>query len=601
MKRPSFFLTLFVGNLLLVAVVMGTAAVLAHRSLTHLHVEARATSQMEFTRLGRSTIERLWSDDAAELIRRCGTLFEAVPYRVTLLAADGTERWDNRTDAGGDAPQHYPDGEFRDMMRRTLGGGAYESVRPEPGRAAPVRVVALPIRRDGDPAAPVVGVIRTAGPAVDVAARAQWRGGAVACAVAGTVVVALVPALVLSWLWYLPLRQTARSAGRLASGELDRPVRISGPDELARLAVALNDMRANLSRQIATIDSQRESLQTVVSNLREAVVAVDENGRIVQLNAAAGRLFGASPAASAGCPIQDCVRVPEVVDAVTAALAEGRAVDTQLSGRIGDRHRVVDVHAIRVRPADADGPAALVVVRDITDLATLASVKAEFAANASHELRTPVATLRAAVDALGAIEPDDAGQREKIRGMLDRNTRRLEDMIRDLLDLHAIESARRDVAPEPVDAASVVRQVAEHFADALKRKGIRWEAVVAPGAEIVQADRAMLEVILRNLVDNAIKFTPAGGTVECTVTRRGDGVAVSVSDTGCGIPPELQERVFERFFQVEPSRSDTGEGRGTGLGLAIVKHAAERMGAEVALVSEGGVGTTVTLVFPDES
>ncbi|MFW6154815.1 MAG: ATP-binding protein [Planctomycetota bacterium] len=599
MRRPSFFLMLFAGNFLLVAAVMGTAALLSYHSLNRLHGDARETYQMQLTRLGQAAVERLWSDDASEVVPRCKALFGGTPYRVTIMASNGDVLWDDRPEGLGVEPGHTArtSPEMAEALNDPFNGRLYQAVRPDPETATPRRFVAGPIRPHEDPSGPVVGVIRTAMPAEDTAVEGRWLWWALV----GTVVVTLAPALLISRLWYIPLRQATRAARRIASGNLDHPVRIGGPDELAQLAVALNDMRTSLTRQIGMIDSQRESLQTVVSNLREAVVAVDDQGRIVQLNVAAGRLFGASPAASVGCPLQECVRVPEVVDAVTEVLAEQRQqVDTQLSGQIGGRHRVVDVHAIRVRPADGDGLAALVVVRDITDLATLASVKAEFAANASHELRTPVATIRAAVDALVGLEPDDAEQLKKIRTMLDRNTRRLEDMIRDLLDLHSIESAKRDAALEPVDAASMVRGIAEHFSDALKRKGIRWDATVAPDAGVVLADRTMLQLILRNLVDNAVKFSPAGGVVECAVNRRGDGVVVSVSDTGSGIEPALQERVFERFYQVEPSRTDTGEGRGTGLGLAIAKHAAERMGAEISLISDPGVGTTVTVFFPDD-
>ncbi|NLF33173.1 MAG: PAS domain-containing protein, partial [Planctomycetes bacterium] len=570
MRRPRFLLTLLMGNVLLVAAVMGGAVVLSSRSLARIHRRTLQTRQVELTGLGRSAVEQFWSDDPAEMIPRCDALFAGAPYRVTLMASDGNVLWDNRVGAG-QVERRFQASPSPEMVE-ALNGRRVEAVRADPSAAAPLRFVAEPIRLDGDPAGRVAGVIRTALPAADAAAEGRWLRGAVAWAAGGTVAVALAPALLLAWLWYLPLRRTAVTARRLASGDLDRPVPVGGPEELARLAMALNEMRSSLSAQIALIDAQRRGLQTVVSHLREAVVAVDDEGRIVQLNAAAGRLFGASPAAGVGRPLQECVRVPEVVDAVAEALRTARQVDTQAAGEIAGRHRVVDVHAIRVRPAGGEGIAALVVVRDITELAALAAVKAEFAANASHELRTPVATLRAAVDALGAAGPGDVEQVRTITAMLDRHTRRLEDMIRDLLDLHSIESARRGVVAEPVDAEALVGRIAEHFAAALDRKGIRWAAAVAPDAPAVRADRTMLQMILRNLVDNAIKFTPAGGSVECTVSRQGRGVAVSVSDTGCGIPADLHERVFERFFQVEPSRTDTGEGRGTGLGLAIVKH-----------------------------
>ena len=241
------------------------------------------------------------------------------------------------------------------------------------------------------------------------------------------------------------------------------------------------------------------------------------------------------------------------------------------------------------------------MVRDITLQVQIAKVKSEFVANASHEMRTPLATIRAAVDSLGSLGPlgpDSQEEFTKIRDMLDRHTTRLEEMTHDLLSLHTIETAKQPLRLEDVEAGSLVRWAQEQFSPRAADKGVALEVSAEPPSAVFTSDQMLLRLILQNLLDNAIKFTPPGGHVTCRLDVGEELLRLSVSDTGCGIPPALHERVFERFFQVEPARSGSGKARGTGLGLAIVKHATERLGGAVSLKSQPGQGTGVEVRLP---
>jgi signal transduction histidine kinase len=182
--------------------------------------------------------------------------------------------------------------------------------------------------------------------------------------------------------------------------------------------------------------------------------------------------------------------------------------------------------------------------------------------------------------------------------MLGRHVKRLEDLTLDLLDLHAVESAKRELVREAVRLDSLEEWLRRQFAAAAAGKGVALEFDVPAPADTVTTDRRLIELVLQNLVDNAVKFTPAGGRVTCAMVREGECVRLSVADTGAGIPREDQPRVFERFFQSDTARSGDALARGTGLGLAIVKHACERLGAKVSLESELGKGTTVTVLVP---
>ena len=181
-------------------------------------------------------------------------------------------------------------------------------------------------------------------------------------------------------------------------------------------------------------------------------------------------------------------------------------------------------------------------------------------------------------------------------GVIDRQIRRLEALTLDLLELHRIESAKRPPSPEPISSASLAEWLRAEFTRRASEKDLAL-SVTAPD-DTFTSDRQLLELILQNLMDNAIKFTPSGGRVACAIERQGATVRLRVSDTGCGIPREDRTRVFERFYQADASRTHSDEVRGTGLGLAIVKHACERLGATVSLESELGRGTPVTVLVP---
>ncbi len=239
------------------------------------------------------------------------------------------------------------------------------------------------------------------------------------------------------------------------------------------------------------------------------------------------------------------------------------------------------------------------MIRDVTDLVDAAAMKAQFVANASHELRTPLATIRAAVDSLTSADPADRQELLKLTGILDRHVARLEDMTQDLLDLHRVEAVQFPLQLADATAGDLGRWVQSQFAAAAGDKGVHLAVTTPQPDRSVRTDRKLLEMILRNLLDNAVKFTPAGGRVNCAFEPAAGGLRVIVSDTGCGIRPQDLPHVFERFYQGDAARSGDTKVRGTGLGLAIVKHAAERLGAKVELSSQLGQGTQATIVIPN--
>jgi two-component system phosphate regulon sensor histidine kinase PhoR len=245
----------------------------------------------------------------------------------------------------------------------------------------------------------------------------------------------------------------------------------------------------------------------------------------------------------------------------------------------------------------------ILALTDITEIARTIQMKTDFVANASHELRTPLSAVRAAVETLLNIDTDeDAESARRFLRVIDRHSARLEALVADLLALSRLESASRETKPAAIDVRRFCGELSERWADRVNEKRLHWDCAIPSDLHEMTADEDLVRMVLDNLIDNAIKFTDPGGKVAVAFSRERDTVAVEVADNGCGIPPQDQERVFERFYQVAQARSQAegsqAEGRGTGLGLAIVRHAVASMGGTVSLTSELASGTHVTVRIP---
>jgi len=610
MKRYSFFARLFVGNLVIVVVAVVVAAAVSYRSANAQHQRISNAYQDNLCLLAAHHLEDLWPLPQQEVDRLCKDFLRgngeaaagptdehAAPARLTIIARDGRVLGDSR---GNPARMENHRTDDRPEILAALSGRHGSHLRRSETLGTRFRYVAQPIRHNGD----VVGIARIATPVLAILeSRAVLREGILWGSLVAVAAFALI-GLLINWLWYAPLKSITRTSRQIASGDLSQRATVRGSSELAELASALNAMRDSLAQQIETISAQHANLEQVVANLREGVVATDNGGAIVLMNRAARDLLAREGEPVVGAHIQNVVRVADIVDAYSEAAATGNTVTCQVETEVGGERRHLDVRASRLAPTPAGDIGCLVVVRDVTDLVRTAAMKAEFVANASHELRTPLATLRAAVEALEekqASQGPDEETPERTLGILRRNVDRLENLTLDLLDLHAVETAKRGGSEDEISLAALCRWAEAQFAARAASKGVAFDATAPEPDQIFLADRRLLELALQNLLDNAVKFTDAGGQVALSAKRDDGGMRFRVTDTGCGIARADQARIFERFYQVDASRSGDTKSRGTGLGLAIVKHAVDRLGGSVSLQSELGQGTAVSIVVPGRS
>lgn len=357
--------------------------------------------------------------------------------------------------------------------------------------------------------------------------------------------------------------------------------------DLARRTERLLEENRDLRRDRST---EREEAGAILASMSEAVMAVDAGARVRVLNQAAARLLGLDPAAAIGQPVGGIVRSEAIAEA--AARAAGGVEAASRAELPGPPARVLEIHAQPIRPQGG----AVIVLRDVTEIARFAEMRRDFVAAASHELRTPLSVISGTVETLldGGLErPEQA--REFLTSM-ERQLRTLTALVNDLLDLGKLES-RPEFTPRACDISEVLSKVAGDNAAAAAGKGLTLSVDAPAGLPRLMADAALLERAVSNLVENAVRYTASGGSIEVRADAEKDAVRVTVTDTGIGIPEKDLKRIFERFYRVDKSRSR--EAGGTGLGLAIVKHIVALHKGEVHAESGGpGKGARFVVRLP---
>jgi len=381
-----------------------------------------------------------------------------------------------------------------------------------------------------------------------------------------------------------PVAELRDVASAIAAGDLSRRPSLSAPGEIGELAVAVRRMTEQLESRLQALQSEDLLLAAIIESLNEGVVAVDAQRRVVRINSTGRSWLDVKADVPFGAELLP--RDRELQDALNDALA-GRTVD-RVEAQIGGR-----TLALTARPLGAGG--AVLALFDLTGARRLESVRRDFVANVSHELKTPLTAIRGFAETLVA-ELSAKAQHSQFADTIRTNAERMQHLVDDLLDLSRIESGGWKPTPTAVAVAEAAADALAESRQAADKRGVTLRVDVSPQAATVQADAVALRQALTNLIENAVRYTPSGG--EIVVFSKADtaGVWVGVRDNGAGIPAEHLPRIFERFYRVDAARS-RAEG-GTGLGLSIVRHLVEAHGGRAVAESEVGRGTTVSLLFP---
>jgi len=436
----------------------------------------------------------------------------------------------------------------------------------------------------------------------------EWRTPVmlVVYAIAASLILVMASAILRRRGWLVPVRQMERAAARMARGEWDVRVQTHGVPDVQRMAGNLNELAAQAYKQLSDLQQQRGGLQALVDTLPDPILAADPRGKITLINAPAAGLLSLEPRQALDQKLVNVVSDEQIVELYESLVGVGGSKPIGPTTMLNREVRLVrngQRCTYQAVATGAPGGGALLVLRDVSKLVGAVQMKTDFVANASHELRTPIAAIKIAFETLREVYREDPAQTERCMGVIDGHLRRLEEMLRDLMDLSRVESTELKPRVAVVKTSELLLSCKATMGATARQKNV--DLVLGDGNPGTpgefRTDIRLLNLVLKNLVENSIKFTPAGGRITVSILQSpgssGMNVTLMVADNGIGIAPEHRERVFERFYQVDSVRSGSA-GRGTGLGLAIVKHAVHALGGTVRLQSAVGTGTTVTCEFP---
>jgi two-component system phosphate regulon sensor histidine kinase PhoR len=564
MPRTRFVWQLFAGWCVLVALVCAACFWIASMQLARLadeaHLRRLADAAAGLAAILPEDSESLTADVFAERAREV-----AATARVTfdLLAPDGRVGRTSRYDVSS-------------------------------GRRLHAAAVAV------GPADAPVGIVRAT---ADTAAADRELAGAQRRLLGGfllTAALAIAGGYVLARRAARPVRELSQAAMQLAAGKFDAPLPVAEAAELAELACAVAGLREQLVERGLTIGRQGTQQEAVLGSMIEGVLAIDARQRIVSINHGAAELLGLDPEKSLRRPLQEVVRNPDLRRFALLAIDCREPVEDDLVIR-GARDRTIRLRGTALRDVSGEG-GAVIVLNDVTDIQRLENVRRDFVANVSHELKTPVASIKGFVETLLDGAADDPADNRRFLEIVARQAERLEAIIEDLLALSRIEQSE-GAGNLPLERVHVLAVLSAAVADCRPRARDRGVTVEVECDGLLEADvnPALLEQAVINLVDNAIKYSDSGDTIWVSATpdaaaTDGPAVRIVVRDEGCGIEAEHLPRLFERFYRVDKARSR--KLGGTGLGLSIVKHIVQAHGGSIAVESTPGVGSTFTIELP---
>jgi len=507
--------------------------------------------------------------------------------RVTFISVTGLVLGDSEFKGG--RPVGMENHAGRPEVASALKGKPESAVRRSSTLDIDMLYFAWPARANGG----ITGVIRLAVPLSGIQKHLAHIRRIILFSSALSAVFAVFLGLWLIAMLSKPLADIIEASKRFAAGDLDYRLRPGGSGELKKLAQTFNSMAEDLSHKIRELSARKQEIEAVFNNMSEGIILTDGVGVIKALNAAAEKLTGVPAAQASGRRVSDVFGGNGLDSATIETLCSGKPVSRDLSAAFKER---VDFQ-VQTVPVLEGGlvKGCVLVAHDVTELKKVERMRKEFVANVSHELKTPLTAIKGNIETLIGGAVDDRVHRGEFLNSVLRQAERLESLVNDLLRLSSLESATVVVELSEFSPRLLAGEAHEALLPAFKNKTLSFSNDIPEGLKI-RADRAKLEQVFFNLLDNAFKFTPGGGRISAEAEDSGTYIKFLIKDTGPGVPAKDLPRLFERFYRVDKARSR--EQGGTGLGLSIVKHAVELHGGSVGADSVEGRGSTFWFTIP---
>jgi two-component system, OmpR family, phosphate regulon sensor histidine kinase PhoR len=506
-------------------------------------------------------------------------LGEQIGARITIIDKNGVVLADSEED-----PATLDNHANRPEVIDALSKGTGSSIRYSATLHYNMMYVAVTLTSNGG----TVGIARVALPLTQIDKSLEHVNQIIIIGAVIAAVIAILLAFQILRITTGPVKKLTQLSKKMAEGELDQEIQITSRDEVGELARAFNQMAARLKEMVALVTNERDMMATILSNIDDAIFMVDRDSKVTTMNQAAERISQTQTNKALGHTFIEVVRDHELNEVLQHCLSTRE----QQTGAVEIKPQKQLLSMIAT-PLSGDS-GCLVHIRDLTELRRLEMIRQDFISNISHELRTPIASVKALAETLneGAIE--DPSVAKDFLSRINVEADKLAQMVQELGELSRIESREAPLQKRHINMADAIEHAVDRLRAQSDRAGLNLDIDIPPTLPKVMADEARVEQVLVNLIHNAIKFTPSGGRISISAKVKDNFILVSVSDTGVGIPADDLPRIFERFYKADKSRS----GGGTGLGLAIAKHIVEAHGGRIWAESTEGRGSTFNFTLP---
>jgi len=477
----------------------------------------------------------------------------------------------------------------RPEVKKALGGSIGENVRYSSTLKTKMLYLAMPVRSGNR----ITGVVRLAMPLDSVRQMLSGVRKTIYLNMFFALIIAFLLGFVFTAGMINPLNKIINVSRKFSTGDFNHRIYYPAKDEIGELAQTLNKMAQGLEEKIREVKLKSQQLEAVFQSMIEGIIIVDKQSRVISVNPSIENIFDMRNEGSRGKPVIEVIRNNELVEIAKNVLNNGKPVSRELT-LLWPVEKIFQVNAAPVIEKGVCS-ACLLVIHDISEIRKLENMRRDFVANVSHELKTPLTSIKGFVETLLEGALDDKENSRSFLKIVQDHANRLDSLISDLLKLSYLESREVVLNKQDIDLSKLAKEVLVGFTSQIKNKDIKIENIL-PKELIVRADPDKIEQVLTNLIDNAIKFNHDQGKVRLFSQDLGDNIKIIVEDSGAGIPPKDIPRIFERFYRVDKARSRSLGG--TGLGLSIVKHIVQLHAGSSGVESTEGIGSSFWFTLP---
>lgn len=507
--------------------------------------------------------------------------------RITIIDTTGKVLAETNYDLG-----HMDNHLQRPEVQQALAGSVGKQRRFSTTMHVEFLYIAEPIYKNGK----IAAVVRLATPLSELKSISRN--------ISANTLFALIPGLILSLLLAYrftinitrPIKQIKNAAVEITQGKLDTDISIISSDEIGQLARSIDYMAVSLKDKINSIKDKNTKMEAILSSVMNGIIAVDSSNHVLFINPVAHRMLGIKEEDITGKHLLQVIRNNKLDNLIRSILENGDVNDTELTITYPEE-RICKLYTNPIKYPDSNRVIGIIIIiQDVTEIRRLERMRSEFVANVSHELKTPLTSIKGFVETLKAGALEDREASERFLNIIEDEADRLNRMITDILSLSELENRKLKVNVEGIATKVIIKEVISMLQNQADKKQISLLYSVEEDISSLKGDSDQFKQMLINLIDNAVKYTQEGGTIEVTAHNEMKDVVIKIRDNGIGIPKEYIPRLFERFYRVDKARSR--KVGGTGLGLAIVKHIVMQFNGKIEVHSEVGNGTEFTVTLP---